>query len=115
MKVYVDELPKCCAECPCNNCDTEYGYYCNLRAFDKLYFEDDEEFDPSNERHKGCPLQLLPVSKLPESYQQVKWYKLKEYLDNFLNEDTWRNKYEDEFAQDVLDYMEQLEKGESDE
>ena len=47
MKVYVDELPKDCIDCPC-----ESEYYCNLLNEDVGYLE-------WGEIHKGCPLKTL--------------------------------------------------------
>ena len=47
MKVYVDELPKDCIDCPC-----ESEYYCNLLNEDVGCLE-------WGEIHKGCPLQSL--------------------------------------------------------
>lgn len=47
MKVYVDELPKNCIDCPC-----ESEYYCNL-----LY--EDVGCCKWGEIHKNCPLQPL--------------------------------------------------------
>ena len=47
MKVYVDELPKDCIDCPC-----ESEYYCNLLNEDVGCLE-------WGEIHKNCPLQSL--------------------------------------------------------
>ena len=47
MKIYVDELPKDCIECPC-----ESEYYCNLLNEDVGCLE-------RREIHKNCPLQSL--------------------------------------------------------
>ena len=47
MKVYVDELPKDCIDCPC-----ESEYYCNLLNEDVGCLE-------WGEIHKGCPLKPL--------------------------------------------------------
>ena len=47
MKVYVDELPKDCIDCPC-----ESEYYCNLLNEDVGYLE-------WGEIHKGCPLKTV--------------------------------------------------------
>ena len=47
MKVYVDEFPKDCIDCPC-----ESEYYCNLLNEDVGCLE-------WGEIHKGCPLQSL--------------------------------------------------------
>ena len=41
MKVYVDELPKSCLECECENCEHQY-----IECF-------------IDERHPNCPLQTL--------------------------------------------------------
>lgn len=47
MKVYVDELPKDCIDCPC-----ESEYYCNL-------LNEDVGCCKWGEIHKDCPLQPL--------------------------------------------------------
>ena len=47
MRIYVDELPKDCIDCPC-----ESEYYCNLLNEDVGCLE-------WGEIHKGCPLQSL--------------------------------------------------------
>lgn len=47
MKVYVDELPKDCIDCPC-----ESEYYCNL-------LNEDVGCCEWGEIHKNCPLQSL--------------------------------------------------------
>lgn len=48
MKVYVDELPKDCAKCPC-----ESDRWCNLMG----YVVDGDEYN--DKRPKQCPLQSL--------------------------------------------------------
>ena len=47
MRIFVDELPKDCIDCPC-----ESEYYCNLLNEDVGCLE-------WGEIHKGCPLQSL--------------------------------------------------------
>ena len=47
MKIYVDELPKDCIDCPC-----ESEYYCNL-------LNEDVGCCKWGELHKDCPLQSL--------------------------------------------------------
>ena len=47
MKVYVDELPKDCIDCPC-----ESEYYCDL-------LNEDVGCCKWGEIHKNCPLQSL--------------------------------------------------------
>ena len=47
MKVYVDEMPKDCIDCPC-----ESEYYCNL-------LNEDVGCCKWGEIHKNCPLQSL--------------------------------------------------------
>ena len=83
MKVYVDELPKNCEECPCCSSDQYYnymwGYYtdtkmpyfdeCNLKDYSKVCceFKNKDEYKkyldsfPKNnkEQYKTCPLQSL--------------------------------------------------------
>lgn len=48
MKVYVYELPKCCAKCPC-----ESDRWCNLMG----YVVDEDEYD--DKKPTQCPLQSL--------------------------------------------------------
>ena len=47
MKVYVDELPKDCIDCPC-----ESEYYCNL-------LNEDVGCCKWGEIHKNCPLHSI--------------------------------------------------------
>ena len=47
MKVYVDELPKDCIDCPCESED-----YCNL-------LNKGVDYCKWGEKHKDCPLQSL--------------------------------------------------------
>lgn len=47
MRIFVDELPKDCIDCPC-----ESEYYCNL-------LNEDVGCCKWGEIHKGCPLQSL--------------------------------------------------------
>ena len=47
MRIYVDELPKDCIDCPC-----ESEYYCNL-------LNEDIGFLKWGEIHKNCPLQSI--------------------------------------------------------
>lgn len=56
MRIFVDELPKYCEECPCCNSDYEKGYCCNLGVFNE------ETCDYSlvgKQRCIDCPLQSL--------------------------------------------------------
>lgn len=53
MKVYVDELPESCCNCPCLNSDCDYGCSCNLNAF-----LEEEHFD-IDKKPDNCPLQSL--------------------------------------------------------
>lgn len=53
MKVYVDELPECCNECPCCNYDTDYGSCCNLGAYEY------DDYYQTLYKHPRCPLQSL--------------------------------------------------------
>lgn len=47
MKIYVDELPEDCLDCPC-----ESEYYCNLLNTDVGCLR-------WGEKHKDCPLKLI--------------------------------------------------------
>lgn len=58
MKVYVDELPKCCSKCPCMNDDIEYGNHCNIICVNDLKLSLDWD-DCQHFRHKDCPLHSL--------------------------------------------------------
>lgn len=103
MKVYVDEMPKCCYDCPCFN-DGELFRECNLDCdldIEEYVTIDDKycEHQYSISRHKDCTLQQLPKDwqhsdnktekdwqkvndnskKLTKSYQNM-WEKLKEWL-----------------------------------
>lgn len=56
MKIYVDELPKNCKECPCMNDDLELGNHCNMICEKdlKLFLDWD---DCQRFRNKDCPLE----------------------------------------------------------
>ena len=56
MKIYVDELPKSCADCYCCNNDYEKGYCCNLGCFNE---ETCDYSLVSKQRCTECQLQLL--------------------------------------------------------
>ncbi|MBQ8443761.1 MAG: hypothetical protein IJX25_00195 [Clostridia bacterium] len=97
MKVYVDEMPKDCLDCPCiSEC-----YYCNL-------LHDTVDFDgvPRN-----CPLQSLV-----EHDQQVE----KNLIDKMANlaGDYWSQPYVDEdiimTGDDFAALLKQLKKGDAD-
>lgn len=53
MKVYVENLPKYCEECPCCNECMDYGISCNLDDIKLSYC------DYAKKRHINCPLQSL--------------------------------------------------------
>lgn len=53
MKVYVDELPKSCAFCPCYDC--ELGC-CDISDVDLYIYEN---FNRYKQIHKDCPLQTI--------------------------------------------------------
>ena len=94
MKVYVDELPKSCEECPC------YSYsegFCNCEFWWQKYKEikDVQEYThlgyKQNERPNDCPLQSLAdytkqVRKETEKLQND-WNKLKDWTksDGFIH------------------------------
>ena len=62
MKVYVDELPKSCNECPCMNEDYERGRWCNIETSLDIQTDYDKETFTSKchrQRHEECPLQSL--------------------------------------------------------
>lgn len=49
-KVYVDELPKCCWDCPCYDM---YELQCQIN------YADCENIDATEERHKYCKLKTI--------------------------------------------------------
>ena len=53
MRIYVDELPKSCGECPCCNNDVDYGSCCNLGAYEY------DDYHQTTTRHHRCPLQTI--------------------------------------------------------
>lgn len=55
MKVYVNELPKCCIDCPCYD-DESISCSASEKWLD-LTIEDN--FHRFKQRHKDCPLQSL--------------------------------------------------------
>lgn len=56
-KVYVDELPESCSECPCTHEDFAECNWCQVFDNGLLTFIPDEIY--SKERLKNCPLQSL--------------------------------------------------------
>ena len=59
MKVYVDELPKCCSDCPCF-----YDESISCQASDKwLDLSIEKNFNSGKQIHKKCPLQSLTELK----------------------------------------------------
>lgn len=78
MKVYVDELPKDCWNCPCFKNDVEFS--CGLSDGIQDYFLD--EIDGGQ-----CP--LIPITNYDKQVKaiQCKDKQLKQYLEN-LDKDT---------------------------
>ena len=70
MKVYVDELPKCCSDCPCCNDCMDYGCFCNLDDIHLTY----DYF--AKKRPANCPLQTIS-----EHDKQVRKEVIKELVD----------------------------------
>ena len=92
MKVYVDELPKDCIDCPC-----ESEYYCNL-------LNEDVGCCEWGEIHKNCPLQSLA-----DYTKQVR----KEVLDIIEEKFNCCGCVEEKF-EDIKKYvLDQIEQGES--
>ena len=56
-KVYVDELPKSCSECPCTHEDFAECNWCQVFDNELLTFIPDEIY--TKERLENCPLQSL--------------------------------------------------------
>ena len=56
MKIYVDELPKTCLNCPCMQTD-DCVCWCGVNA--KPYVTKDNLYVECGERHEKCPLQLI--------------------------------------------------------
>lgn len=56
-KVYIDELPESCSECPCTHEDFAECNWCQVFDNGLLTFIPDEIY--SKERLKNCPLQSL--------------------------------------------------------
>ena len=79
MKVYVDELPKDCIDCPC-----ECEYYCNL-------LNEDVGCCKYGEIHKDCPLQSLA-----DYTKQVR----EEVVEDFYDEIRHRAILEDDYCPD---------------
>ena len=100
MKVYVDELPKNCLECPCRSdiwCNIEHYYIGNM--------------------DKVCPLQSLSEHNKAKDHQiellNKRWEKLKTIIQDLADcsmnytDDTFESKLI--IADDVLDKMQELE------
>lgn len=77
QKVYIDELPARCWDCPCH--DREF-YGC--QAFDFTGTKNfDSEFDASEECYKDCPLQSIKTHDRKLVKKVCK--KIKEYCENW--------------------------------
>ena len=98
MKVYVDELPKDCIDCPC-----ESEYYCNL-------LNEDVGCCKWGEIHKNCPLQSLA-----DYTKQVRKEVLKEIKEKlkgkeiFHPEDEFEIDYDFYYKEDVEEILDQLQ------
>ena len=109
MKVYVDELPKKCYDCPCCNIDLDCGECCSLGAFDcdDFYIKD---------RHKNCPLQTLADNEKQVRKQVCD--EIRELAENYFNLPICYNCGETSnddvilTGNDLTDILEQIEKGE---
>lgn len=104
MKVYVDELPKKCCDCPCCNIDLDCGECCSLGAFDC-----DDDFCINN-KHKNCPLQTIAdhekqVRKQVCDEIYKKCEPLFRLVNNYDNGDVIERN-------ELVDILDQIEKGE---
>lgn len=101
--VYLDKVPTCCDECPCCNCDIDYGESCNLGAFN--HYEDYQTIY----KHPKCPLkstsQLLAEER-KKWVQEVK-QKLCRIEDTLIN---LGNGKEDALSY-FVDILDQIERG----
>jgi hypothetical protein len=109
MKVYVDELPKSCVDCPCYDC--EWGD-CNLEDINLMSTND---FSRYEQRHQDCPLHSLAEHDKAKDHQiellNKGWEKLKEYVKaDYLKEDCWKNEDVVEDQENLLDIIEVIEK-----
>ena len=71
MKIYVDELPKDCIDCPC-----ESEYYCNL-------LKEDIGCCKWGEIHKNCPLQS--IADHDKQVRKEVCEKIKKQISNHFN------------------------------
>ena len=55
-KVYMNNLPIKCRDCPCCNCEYENGLTCNLGAFDDEYYLQHISMFDKKKKHRNCPL-----------------------------------------------------------
>ena len=88
MRIYVDELPNNCSDCPCY--DYEYSC-CNVTDIDLCITDN---FSRYEQRHKNCPLLSLAdhtkqVRK--EMVEEIK-KKLPDFIYNFQEPETPRTK-----------------------
>ena len=79
MRIYVDELPQCCDECPCCNKDKDYGSCCNLGTYEY------EDYYQIIYKHPRCPLQSLS-----EYTKQVRKEVCDKVYNVFTNQNMWR-------------------------
>ena len=56
QKVWVENMPESCADCPCISNDYEQGHYCNLEVFN---YETCDYNEVRKSIHKNCPLHSI--------------------------------------------------------
>ena len=97
MKVYVDELPKDCLDCPC-----ESEYYCNL-------LNEDVGCCKWGEIHKDCPLKSLAdyTKQVRKEVCEEIIKKLKS-KEKFHPEDDFEIDYDFYYKEDVEEVLDQL-------
>jgi hypothetical protein len=82
MKVYVDELPKSCRECPCSIYDELDCCWCKAINGELTYITDN---DFESKRLNSCPLHSLAEHDKAKDHQiellNKGWEKLKEFIE----------------------------------
>ena len=93
MKVYVDELPKSCRDCPCMESDG-YGFYTCLLYYKKHEMLLDCEDYKEDSRPNECLLQSLSdyTKQVRKEVVQEIRKKLPDFIYNFQEPETPRTK-----------------------
>lgn len=109
MKVYVDELPKKCSDCPCFNWEEQE---CLASEEDNLWIRN--KIDAYRFRHDKCPLQSIAEHDKQVRKEVVKEIK-KEVVEAtcYETEEEARRLIYDLSSREILEILDRIEGGEN--